>query len=78
MQDDLVTSAPAFAEFIIGRAFRRPVGSCVLIELLNARFAPLVAGFRLPRDHSIGFPDRAAFVASSLQAFVGDLCPELL
>jgi len=41
-------------------------------------FAPLVAGFRTPRDHSVRFPDSAAFVAGSFQAFVGDFRPELL
>jgi hypothetical protein len=28
--------------------------------------------FCLPRDHGVRFPDRAAFVTGSFQAFVGD------
>jgi hypothetical protein len=36
-----------------------------------------LAGVRLPRDHSVRFPDSAAFVASSFQGFVGDFRPEL-
>ena len=31
----------------------------------------IVAGFCLPRDHGVRFPDCAAFVTSSFQAFVG-------
>ena len=37
----------------------------------------LRAGFRLTRDHSVRFPDRAPFVTGSLQAFVGDFRPKL-
>src|SRR5262245_58496022 len=36
-----------------------------------------VAGFLLPRDDRVRFPDSAAFVARSFQTFVGDLSPEL-
>ncbi len=35
------------------------------------------AVFCVPRDHGVRFPDRAAFVASSFEAFVGDFCPKL-
>jgi len=35
-------------------------------------------GILLPCDHRVGFPDSAAFVAGSFQAFVGDFCPEFL
>ena len=38
----------------------------------------LVGAFRLPRDDGVRFPDRAAFIAGSFQAFVCDLCPKLL
>lgn len=40
-------------------------------------FAPLVAGFRLPRDYGVRLPDSAAFVAGSPQGFVGNFRPEL-
>jgi hypothetical protein len=33
--------------------------------------------FRLPRDHSVGFPDSTAFVARSFQGFIGDFRPKL-
>src|SRR6516162_11962494 len=36
----------------------------------------LVAGFCLPRDHGVRFPDRAAFATGSFQAFVGDFGPK--
>jgi len=39
---------------------------------------PLLTGFGPPRNHSVRFPNSAAFVAGSFQAFVGDFCPELL
>jgi hypothetical protein len=38
----------------------------------------LVGAFRLPRDDGVRFPDRAAFIAGSFQAFVCDLRPKLL
>ena len=38
----------------------------------------LVSAFRLPRDDGVRFPDRAAFIAGSFQAFVCDLRPKLL
>lgn len=38
---------------------------------------PLVAGLRLPRDHSVRFSYGAAFVAGSFQGFVCDFCPKL-
>ena len=60
-----------------GARFRRRMAHQVT-GAPSTRFAPLVAGFRLPRDHSVRFPDSAAFVASSFQAFVGDFRPELL
>lgn len=44
--------------------------------LKSGHQAPLVAGFRLSPDHSVRFPDSAAFVAGSFQAFVGDFRPE--
>jgi hypothetical protein len=34
-------------------------------------------GFLLPCDHRVGFTDSAAFVAGSLQTFVGDFCPKV-
>ena len=37
-----------------------------------------LAGFCLPGDHSICFPDGAAFIAGSFQTFIGDFRPELL
>jgi hypothetical protein len=39
-----------------------------------ARFSALIAG---PRDHSVRFPNSAAFVAGSLQGIVGDFRPKL-
>ena len=33
--------------------------------------------FRLPRDHSVGFPDSTAFVTRSFQGFIGDFRPKL-
>jgi len=38
----------------------------------------LVGVFRLPRDDGVRFPDRAAFIGGSFQAFVCDLRPKLL
>jgi hypothetical protein len=38
----------------------------------------LETGFHLPSDYDIRFPDRAAFVACSFQAFIGNFRPELL
>ena len=37
----------------------------------------LLAGCCLPGDHGVRFPDRAAFIAGSLQAFIGDFRPKL-
>jgi hypothetical protein len=39
---------------------------------------PRSAPLRLSRDHGIRFPNAAAFVAGSFQAFVGNFSPELL
>src|SRR5690242_16794817 len=33
---------------------------------------------RLPRDHSIGFPDRTTFIAGAFQSIVRDFGPQLL
>jgi hypothetical protein len=38
----------------------------------------LLAGFCLTRNHGVRFPDCAAFVTCSFQAFVGDFRPKLL
>src|SRR5262245_41168299 len=45
---------------------------------LVGSFAPLSGGFSLTRDHSVCFPDGAAFVTGPFQAFVGDFRPEFL
>jgi hypothetical protein len=37
----------------------------------------LVAGFYLPRDYRIRLPYGPAFVAGSIQAFIGDFRPKL-
>jgi hypothetical protein len=37
----------------------------------------LAACFSLPRHHSVCFPDGAAFIAGSFQAFIGDFHPKL-
>ena len=42
----------------------------------TAKFSTLIPGRRPPRDHGVGFPDGAAFVAGSFQGFVGDFRPE--
>jgi hypothetical protein len=45
---------------------------------LTGKESWLVGAFRLPRDDGVRFPDRAAFIAGSFQAFVCDLRPKLL
>jgi hypothetical protein len=69
-----------------GVVLSHPARAAVTTELCMKSIAaspispdtPLLTGFGPPRDHSVRFPDSAAFVAGSFQAFVGDFCPELL
>ena len=53
-------------------------GKHKLNRRLHSEESWLVGAFRLPRDDGVRFPDRAAFIAGSLQGFVCDLRPKLL
>lgn len=67
--------------FDVGTAGEGPVGSMVEMRKVAGVTADeeswLLAGCCLPRDHGVRFPDRAAFIAGSLQAFIGDFRPKL-
>ena len=47
-----------------------------IIKKLGIKAEPGLAACELSRDHSVRFPDRAAFVTGVFQAFVGDLRPK--
>ena len=58
----------------MGTAMERPH----VVRHKKAKFLTTEAGFLLPRDHRVRFPDSATFVAGSLQTLVGDFRPRAL
>jgi hypothetical protein len=62
---------------IKGRPSGRPASFQRKAASARAAAAASQLVFRLPRDHSVRFPDSAAFVAGSFQGFIGDFRPKL-